>query len=558
MSAYMKERLHLAVLMLCILASPGLFAGTRGTPPAWKEQKQKVNVICKEKDLKWIIGQLEKQTGSLFVYSNDELNLSQKLSLRIRDTEFDQALQTIFSPLHIGFELAGKNVLLKPQKVETLTTDNLSAARAEVEITGKVLDDKQEPVAGATVQLKGTNRITTTRNDGTFTLAVSEASGTLVISYIGYQRMEVAITGTTVLVSLKILNAAMEEVVVIGYGTQRRASVSGAVDQIKASALEGKPSVNLTQSLQGASPGLVIQQRNSEPGAEISLNLRGVSTLNNNSPLVVIDGIAGGDLNQLNPSDIDNISVLKDAGSAAIYGSRSANGVILITTKKGKKNARASVTYNGMVGVQQPKIFYKPVQSFENAILRNEALVNAGLQPMYTPGQIQAFKDSGSKEWFLDAILKDAMQQNHNLSLSGGNDKTTYLFSVGYVDQRSNLVGQDFGLKRYNARLNLSTEVGRLKLTATMAYSRRDIKEHSSSTSTLIVDAGRTPTYYTMKDDQGRYLTNDVLAEFNPLGILEQGGYRTNVDDHLFGNVSAELSIIDGLKLKGVAGGNLS
>jgi TonB-linked SusC/RagA family outer membrane protein len=554
----MKVPLRLVVLALCILASHGLLAGTRGTPPAWKEQKQKVSVICKEKDLKWVIGQLEKQTGSLFVYSNDELNLSQKLSLRIRDTEFDQALQTIFAPLHIGFELAGKNVLLKPQKVISFSADNLSAARVDVEITGKVLDEKQEPVAGATVHLKGTSRMTTTRNDGTFTLSVPEAAGTLEISYIGYQRMEVAITGNTVLVTLKILNAAMEEVVVIGYGTQRRANVSGAVDQIKSSALEGKPSVNLTQSLQGVSANLIIQQRNSEPGANINVNLRGVSTLGNNTPLIVIDGIAGGDINQLNPADIDNISVLKDAGSAAIYGSRSANGVILITTKKGKRNARAVVTYNGMVGIQQPKIFYKPVESFENAMLRNEALVNAGLQPMYTPEQVQAFKTEGSKEWFLDAILQDALQQNHNLSISGGNDKTTYLLSVGYVDQRSNLVGPNFGLKRYNARLNLSTEVGKLKVTGTMAYSRRDIKEHSSSTSTLIVDAGRTPTYYTMKDEQGRYLTNDVLAEFNPLGILEAGGYRTLDDDHLFGNITAELGIIDGLKLKGVAGGNLS
>ncbi|WP_315815675.1 TonB-dependent receptor plug domain-containing protein [Paraflavitalea speifideaquila] len=241
-----------------------------------------------------------------------------------------------------------------------------------------------------------------------------------------------------------------------------------------------------------------------------------MSTLNNNSPLIVIDGMAGGDLNQLNPSDIDNISVLKDAGSAAIYGSRSANGVILITTKKGKKNARATVTYNGMVGIQEPKNFYKPVEGYENAMLRNEALVNAGLQPMYTPQQIRAFQEQGSEEWFLDGIQQDALQQNHNLGVSGGNEKTTYLLSVGYVDQQSNLVGPNFGLKRYNARLNLSTEVGRLKVTGTMAYSRRDIKEHSSNTSTLIVDAARTPVLYKMIDEQGRYLTNDVLAEFNP------------------------------------------
>lgn len=555
----MKLKLLPAVVILCMMASLSLFAGTRGMPPPREDQKQKVSLVCKDKDLKWVIGQLEKQTGSLFVYSNDELNLSQKLSLRIRDTDFDQALQKIFAPLHIRFELVGRNVLLKREKQERFAAveDAVTEPR-DVEITGRVLDDKQEPVAGATVQLKGSTLATTTRADGTFSLQAPEAKGVLVISYVGYERTEVAITGTSLQVTLKLLNASLGEVVVVGYGTQRRVSVSGAVDQIRSAALEGKPSVNLTQSLQGVSPNLIIQQRNAEPGAGLNLNIRGVSTLNDNTPLIVIDGIAGGDLNQLNPSDIDNISVLKDAGSAAIYGSRSANGVILITTKKGKKNARATVTYNGMVGVQQPKIFYKPVESFENAMLRNESLVNAGLSPMYTPGQIRAFKEQGSEEWFLDGILQDALQQNHNLGVSGGTDKTTYLLSVGYVDQESNLVGPNYGLKRYNARLNLTTEVGKLKVTGVLAYSRRDIKEHSFGTSTLIVDAGRTPTYYKMKDEQGRYLTNDVLAEFNPLGILEQGGYRTRDDDHLFGNVTAELMIVDGLKLRGVAGGNLS
>jgi TonB-linked SusC/RagA family outer membrane protein len=555
----MKLKLLPAVVILCMMASLSLFAGTRGMPPPREDQKQKVSLVCKDKDLKWVIGQLEKQTGSLFVYSNDELNLSQKLSLRIRDTDFDQALQKIFAPLHIRFELVGRNVLLKREKQEHFAAVEEAVTESrDVEITGRVLDDKQEPVAGATVQLKGSTLATTTRADGTFSLQAPEAKGVLVISYVGYERTEVAITGTSLQVTLKLLNASLGEVVVVGYGTQRRVSVSGAVDQIRSAALEGKPSVNLTQSLQGVSPNLIIQQRNAEPGAGLNLNIRGVSTLNDNTPLIVIDGIAGGDLNQLNPSDIDNISVLKDAGSAAIYGSRSANGVILITTKKGKKNARATVTYNGMVGVQQPKIFYKPVESFENAMLRNESLVNAGLSPMYTPGQIRAFKEQGSEEWFLDGILQDALQQNHNLGVSGGTDKTTYLLSVGYVDQESNLVGPNYGLKRYNARLNLTTEVGKLKVTGVLAYSRRDIKEHSFGTSTLIVDAGRTPTYYKMKDEQGRYLTNDVLAEFNPLGILEQGGYRTRDDDHLFGNVTAELTIVDGLKLRGVAGGNLS
>lgn len=556
----LKLRLLPAISVFCMMASLHLLAGTPGSPPPRDFQKQKVNVICKAKDLKWVITQLEKQTGLLFVYSNDDLNLSQKVSLRIRDTDFDEALQQIFAPLNIAFELAGKNVLLRLQQKRLASTTGLTASEfpADVVITGKVLNEKGEPVPGATVQLKGTNSITSTAPDGSFTMRIPEARGILVISFVGYASAEVEITSTNPIIRLNPKDPSLEEVIVVGYGTQRRASVTGAVDQIKSTALEGRPSVNLTQSLQGLSPNLIIQQRSSEPGAVINLNIRGMNTMGDNSPLIVIDGIAGGDLNQLNPADIDNISILKDAGSAAIYGSRSANGVILITTKKGKKNSRSTVTYNGMVGIQKPKIFYKPVEAYENAILRNEALHNAGLQPMFTPEQIRTMQQEGSQEWFLDAILKNALQHNHNLSLSGGSDKTTYLLSVGFVDQRNNLVGPDYGLRRYNARLNLSTEVGKLKVTGVLSYSRRDIKEHSFNTGFLIVDAGRTPRQYKMKDDQGRYLTNDVLAEFNPLGILEKGGYRKLDDDHFFGTLTGELLLMDGLKLKGVVGGNLA
>ncbi|WP_082037820.1 TonB-dependent receptor [Flavihumibacter solisilvae] len=550
-----KNRLlSLVMALLCCTAY-----ALAGSPGPKSEQEKKVSVVCRSKNLKWVINQLEKQTGLLFVYSNDMLDPDKKISVQLRNADLSYALEQIFTPLRIDYELAGKNVLLKVHAGDRLV--NISTAvfhAADVEIQGQVLDEQKNPIAGATVLLKGTNSITTTNSDGRFVLHVPEAKGTLIISFVGYRSQEVAITSSNMIVNLAQGDNNLGEVVVVGYGTQRRVSVTGAVDQVRSASLEGRPSVNLTQSLQGLSPNLIIQQTNSEPGAGININIRGVSTLGNNGPLVVIDGIAGGDMNLLNPADIDNISVLKDAGSAAIYGSRSANGVILITTKKGKKNARPIVTYNGMAGIQQPKIWYKPVESFENAILRNQSNVNAGLPPIYTPDQIQAYKDSGSEPWFLDEILQPAMQQQHNLSVSGGNDKTTYLISGAFVNQGSNLVGPSYGLTRYNLRLNLTTEVGRLKLTGTMAYARNQIKDHSSSTSTLIVDAGRVPTYYKLKDEQGRYLTNDVLAEYNPLGILEKGGSRRYNDDNLFTNVTGELMLIKGLKLKGSIGGTIA
>lgn len=552
----MKYLLRIATVLLMLAASPGLKAWDNGHGYL---QYGRVNVVCKDRDLKWVIHQLEKQTTLLFVYSNDAINLHQRVSIRLKDVPLENALKNIFDPLKIDFELSGKNILLRPAALSTndaATTIGVTT-RAVEELKGRVLDEQQQPIVGATVQLKGSNLVTTTDASGFFVLRVPEAKGALLVSFVGYRAQEVAITGSDLVINLRQADNNLGEVVVIGYGTQRRASLTGAVDQIRASSLESRPSVNLVQSLQGLSPNLIIQQKSMEPGQQPLLNIRGISTMGNNSPLVVIDGLVGGDLSLLNPSDIDNISVLKDAGSAAIYGSRSANGVILVTTKKGKKNSRPIVSYNGILGIQEPKTWYKPVESFENAILRNQSNVNANLAPIYTPDQIQAFKDNGSEEWFLDGILQPAMQTNHNLSVSGGNDKTTYLISAGYVQQQNNLVGPGFGLKRYNYRINLSTEVGKLKLTGQLAYARNEIKEHSFGTSTLIVDAGRTPTYYKMKDDQGRYLTNDVLAEFNPLGILEQGGTRKYDDDNLFANITGELAIYKGLKLRGVLGGTL-
>ena len=280
--------------------------------------------------------------------------------------------------------------------------------------------------------------------------------------------------------------------------------------------------------------------------------------MGNNSPLIVIDGIVGGDINALNPADIESVSVLKDAGSAAIYGSRASNGVVLITTKKGKRNDPMTVQYNGLVGYNSPHYFTKPVHGYENAMLRNEAAYNANeSSAVFTLEEIETIRNNGDEEWFADEIIKEALQQNHNLSISGGNDNSTYLVSVGYLNQESNFVGPSKGMERYNYRINLTNDYGKFKLTSNIAYSKQKIKDHSSSTSTLMVDAFRVPLYYKQKDEEGRYLTNDVLQEFNSLGVLEQGGFRRYDNDDLFGNISGELSLTDNFKLRGVFGGRL-
>lgn len=545
----------LACFVVCLMC----FTAVANNSFGQKFLEVSVTLRLKNAKLTDALDKISNQKHIKFAYADNVLKSTYVVSLKVKDKSIREVLDQVLTPFNLSYKIIDDVIVIdeKPE-IESSTGGIQQGPRQPIKIKGKVTDENNLVIPGASVRVKGTSIGTVTDVNGNYTIDAPDANAVLVFNFIGYTTKEQPVGGQTTLnVQLVPERTSLNEVVVIGYGTQRRANVIGAVDQVSSKAIETKPSVNLTQALQGTSPNLIIQQTSSEPGAYANINIRGMSTLNDNNPLVVIDGITGGDINLLNPLDIESVSVLKDAGSAAIYGSRSANGVILVTTKKGKNNSRTTLSYNGQAGIQSPHVGYKPVHSYENAILRNEAVVNAGLQPIYSPQQIRDFQQQGDQQWFLDAILKDAWQQNHNLALTGGNATTTFLVSAGVTDQRSNLVGPNYGLRRYNYRMNLTSNYGKLKLTGILSYSRTEIKEHSYSTGTLIVDAGRTPTYYKIKDDQGRYLTNDVLTEFNPLGILEKGGYRLRDNDNIFGNLNAELSITKDLKLKGVFGGTL-
>ena len=255
----------------------------------------------------------------------------------------------------------------------------------------------------------------------------------LVFSFVGYTKKEVPVTGATssLAVSLADETQSLSDVVVVGYGTQQRANVTGAINTVSGATLENRPVTSVAQALQGASPNLTIQQNSAEPGAGLNINIRGVGTLGNASPLIIVDGIAGS-LNALNPNDIESVTVLKDASSAAIYGSRAANGVLLVTTKQGALNQKPTISYNTVVGYQAPNFQRRPVTGIQFMELKNEALVNSGQAPQFTPQQIRDFAAHGDYEWQLNEVLKkQAFQQNHNLSVSGSAGKTRYLVSLG-------------------------------------------------------------------------------------------------------------------------------
>ncbi|MBN9384211.1 MAG: TonB-dependent receptor [Chitinophagaceae bacterium] len=537
-------------------------------------KERRITVQAKNEKLALILEKIEKQSGYVFVYANDEVNTVQKVTVIIKEKSLGEALTDLLTPLNINYEMVNDKIILKPVKPsaplaggssgEELKKETPATAGliADITIEGRVVDAAGKGLEGISVQLAGTNTGTTTDREGHFILRIPEDranSGTLSFSSVGYLRQDASLAGKrSFLIRLESENKEMNEVVVVGYATQRKISMTGAVDAISKKAIEDRPVTNVLLALQGTSPNLIVQQTNFEPGQPVNLNIRGLGTTGDNTPLIVIDGIPGGDIQVLNPNDIESVSILKDAGSAAIYGSRSANGVILVTTKKGRRNQRPVVSYTGIYGIQSPRITYEPVHAWENAYYKNESLINSGLQPIFTPADIAQFKARGDGTWRLSNILHDAPQQTHNLSIAGGGEFNTYMLSVGYLNQASNYIGPDYGLQRYNLRFNQTTEWGKFKLNTILGYAKTRIKDHSSISSNLIVDAGRVPLYYNFQDSAGNYLTNAVSAELNPKGILEKGGYRQIDNNEIFGNFNGELTIARDFKLRGVFGGTVT
>ncbi len=539
-------------LTICLMMAAFLQVSAKG-------YAQKINLAEHNVTIEKVFKEIKKQTNYDFFYDLDMLQETKPINISVKDASIEDVLVKCFAGQPLTFVIERNTIVVRKKTERTQTFAGTSFNQA-VNLTGRVTDEKGDALPGVSVRLKGTSIATSTDVDGRFKISTPNDNGVLVFSFIGYAAKEVIITGqTTISVSLIPEQKALEEVVVVGYGTQRRSSVVGAVDQIKASQIEDRPVGNVTQALQGSSPSLVIQQRSMNPNDNaMNINLRGVSTIGNNSPLLVIDGIISDDINNmnnLNPNDIESVSVLKDAGSSAIYGSRSANGVILITTKKGKKGMEPVIRFGGIVGTQNAEVLMTPLKGYQNALLRNDSYVNSGANPIYSSEQISQFA-TGDSEYFLNGILKDGLQQNYNINVQGGSTNTAYMISLGYYDQKSNYKGPDYGTKRYNFRSNITTDIGRLKLSTILWYDRSDSKAYQGDNGFLIADASRIPVYntYVLKDENGRYYTNEVLTAGNPLANLEHGGYINSVNDHFQGSLNGEVELLKGLKAKGLLG----
>jgi TonB-dependent starch-binding outer membrane protein SusC len=425
-----------------------------------------------------------------------------------------------------------------------------AGAYAQRTVTGTVVDKDRLPVAGANVVVKGTQVGAITDGLGKFTIAVPSTGNTLVISFIGYTSEEVPIgTSSVINVTLQEESTSLNEVVVVGYGTQKRAEVTGAISSVTSDKLTALPSAGLDQALQGRAAGLTVIS-NGAPGFESTLRVRGISTVNDANPLFVVDGVISVGISGINPSDIESVEVLKDASTAAIYGSLGSNGVIMVTTKKGKAG-NVVVNLEGYAGVQYSNARYDLMNS---AQYKEYATGGAFTTPAVYSNPIYANRVNATGTDWQDAIYQKGPMQSYDLSLSGGNDNATFRLSAGYLNQRGIVIKT--GLERYNFRVNSDFKKGILKVgeNLSLAYGSQDPLSDDGGRSLLehaIKMAPYLPIYNVdnLGGYQGPTSAIDGQDAENPVRIMELNSRKQNTLN-ILGNLYGELELIKGLKFR--------
>lgn len=433
------------------------------------------------------------------------------------------------------------------------------------QISGTVTDNDSEPLIGANILVQGTSTGTVTDFNGEYTLEASEGD-VLIVSYTGYATQEVTVTGAAVLdIVLGADPLLLSEVVVTGYGSTKKENLTGSVGVVSAEALEARPITNAEQALQGQVSGVWVNQSSGEPGEDGAIiRIRGIGTIGDDSksnPLVLVDGIEA-PFGNIDPNDIQSITVLKDAASAAIYGSRAANGVVLVTTKRGNRNSKPTFNYTGFTGFSQVALVPEYVwNSQEFMQLRNEADINSGNQPLYPDDVVSQYADGPNTNWF-DEVLRNGGLQQHNLSITGGSEKTNFSLSLGYL-QNEGVVQFTDGSERFNARLNLDTEItNRFDIGASIYLSRQTSNlENVDQDGGFLARTTRLGPNFPAYTEDGRLADRDrtldgiELSTPNILAEIQALNRQLN-DNRFLGNMYAEYEVIDGLKIRGTFAAN--
>jgi TonB-linked SusC/RagA family outer membrane protein len=451
---------------------------------------QRVSLSERNASLITVFKKIEKQTGYYFWYENKLLKKTAKVNLDLKDVPLEKALDICFKDQPLDFTIVDKTIVLK-EKAETTEKPGSATAPETIVVTGSVKDDQGKSLEGVSIVVKGSQRGVSTNKAGSFTIEAN-AGDILEFSIIGYKKVSVPVRNNgNYDIVMELEAVAGSEVVVIGYGSKKKTNLTGAVSTVNEEVFKSRPVPNALTALQGEIPGVTIQRSSGSPGNQtFDLNVRGASSTNGgNSPLVLIDGVAGS-LDLINPNDIESISVLKDA-AASIYGARASGGVFLVTTKKGKKGA-PKISYSNNFATSKMTGMMKSPTHYEMAIMDNEANIHNGAVPLYTPELLEKIKNNdpnpiphpnGYGGWLLffsstdwtKELLENGFQQSHNVNVSGGGANSNYFLSAGYVDQRGVVRYANDNNKRYNLRLNYDYDISkRIRLETKVALENQN------------------------------------------------------------------------------------
>ncbi len=488
-------------------------------------QRTLIDLKMENVTIKEVLRAIENKSDFYFLYNDDLINVTRMVSIDVKNEKIQDLLSQLFAEKSINFLVKDRQIVLSPLPVEESAASVTSQQNKTIK--GKVTDSSGATLPGVTVVVKGTNIGIITDMDGNYSLSNIQANATLQFSFVGMKSQEVSVAGeTTINVKLVEETIGVDEVVVIGYGVQKKVSSTSPVSQLKGDEMARRPITNAQQSLQGLAPGVTIVDNGGVPGrSAATLRVRGITTLSgNNDPLILVDGIEQR-LDDINPNDIDNVSVLKDAASTAIYGSRAANGVVLITTKRGTKG-QITINYSGYVAMQEANNNPKHMGLEDYMRYQNLAYTNVGMQPLFTEDQIQTWITTTDRikyplpnVWF-DEMYRKAPQFDQNLSISGGNEKVQGRASVRWEEQNG-IVSSVFS-KVNEARANLDfNPYSKLKISVDLNY-RQNYSRNGSTTFNVWADlyhgtqwaVPRYPdgTYGISKQGRSPLLSNDVAG----------------------------------------------
>lgn len=429
---------------------------------------------------------------------------------------------------------------------------HISEVQQNITIKGHVEDEKGSPIIGANVIVEGTSNGTITDFDGNFSFEVPIKSK-IVVSYIGFLSQTITVKGNEpIKIRLVEDTKTLSEVVVVGYGIQKKANLSGSVASVDSEQLQNRPIQNVSSGLQGLMPGVTVTGTNGAPGMDSgNIRVRGVGTLNTASPYILIDGVESETMSSIDPNDIASISVLKDAASAAIYGSKAANGVILITTKRGS-TGKPKISYSGYISFQNATEMIDRLSSYDYATMYNQALQSEGKAPRFTSEEIQKFKDGTDSnypntDWY-DLAYKTGIQHRHNLNITGGSENARYMASLGYLNQTGILPNAD--REQFNARTNLDMKItNRLNAKMNLSFIKNRYNDASSayyggSSDQIIRQLNLIAPWIVARYPDGTWGT---ISDGSPIAWLDSGMQVTRDNYNFTGFASIDYTILDGL-----------